>query len=134
MRTPAEIMEGLAVTWTPDAMRDVATADQWVELFDDDLVLIEPASLPHGGRHEGIGAFRNVQSAMRELWDQTIEGAEYWLCGDDRAALRIVIRWTARATGRSVTMPMIDLFRFRDGKVVEIEVFLQDTHLLLATL
>jgi ketosteroid isomerase-like protein len=49
-------------------------------------------------------------------------------------ALRIVIRWTARATGRTVVLPMIDMIKFRDGKIVEVEVFLQDTGALIDTL
>ena len=71
---------------------------------------------------------------MRALWEQQIESAEYWPCGPDRVALRIVIRWTARLTGRSVVLPMIDLIRFRQGKIVEVEVFLQDTKTLMDTL
>jgi hypothetical protein len=42
--------------------------------------------------------------------------------------------WTARATGRSATVDVVELFSFRDGLVSEIRVFQQDTHLLLATL
>ena len=132
--TPLEIMERLSATWFPDAMGDLATAREWVQVFDDDIVLIEPESLPHGGRHQGLPAFEEVQAGMRALWDQRIEGADYWLCAQDRVALRIEIRWTARATGRTVVLPMIDLMRFRDGRIVEIEVFLHDTKVLLDTL
>ena len=53
---------------------------------------------------------------------------------DDLVALRIVIRWTARESGRSVIMPMIDMLRFKDGKIVEVEPFLHDTKALLDTL
>jgi len=132
--TPLEIMERLSATWFPDAMSDPATAQEWIQVFADDIVLIEPASLPHGGRHQGLNAFEAVQAGMRELWDQRIETADYWLCAEDRVTLRIVIRWTARTTGRSVVLPMIDLMRFRDGHIVEIEVFLHDTAALLDTL
>lgn len=134
VRTPVEIMEQLSATWFPDAMADPATAQAWEQVFADDIVLIEPASLPHGGRHEGLVAFEAVQAGMRALWDQRIEGAEWWRCGEDRVALRIVIRWTAHATGRSVELPMIDLMTFRDGFIAEIEVFLHDTTALLTTL
>ena len=132
--TPLEIMQRLSATWFPDAMAAAETAREWVQVFADDIVLVEPASLPHGGRHEGLAAFDAVQAGMRALWEQRIEAAEYWLCAEDRVALRIVIRWTAHATGRSVTLPMIDLMTFRDGRIVEIEVFLHDTAALLATL
>ena len=42
--------------------------------------------------------------------------------------------WTARATGRSATVDVVELFRVADGRIVEIRVFQQDTHALLATL
>jgi ketosteroid isomerase-like protein len=71
---------------------------------------------------------------MRMLWEQCIESGEYWQCDDELVALRIVIAWTARATGRRVVLPMIDMLRFRDGKIIEVEVFLQDTKTLLDTL
>lgn len=132
--TPLEAMERLSATWFPDAMADPATAERWVDVFADDVVVIEPASLPHGGRHRGLDQFRALQAAMRELWDQRIEAADYWQCAEDRVTLRIVIRWTARSTGRSVVLPMVDLLRFRDGRVVEVEAFVHDTKGLLDTL
>lgn len=133
-RTPLEVMERLAATWFPEAMSEPSTAQTWAEVLDDGIVLIEPESLPHGGRHHGIDAFELVQAGMGALWEQRIEGAEYWQCAQDRVTLRIVIRWTARTTGRSVVLPMIDLIRFRAGKIVEVEAFVHDTKALLDTL
>lgn len=132
--TPLEIMDRLAATWDPDAMGKPATAQSWTEVFDPHIVLVEPSSLPHGGVHEGIDAFYKVQAGMRELWEQRIEAAGYWQCAPDRVTLRIVIRWTARATGRSVVLPMIDLIQFGNGKIVGIEAFVFDTAALLGTL
>jgi hypothetical protein len=40
----------------------------------------------------------------------------------------------AKATGRSAAVDVVELFSFLDGRVCEIRVFQQDTHLLLATL
>jgi hypothetical protein len=132
--SPKEIMERLSATWAPDAMQDPTTAERWVELFDPSVVLIEPPSLPHGGRHQGIDQFQSVQAGMRAVWDQTIESTDYWECASDLVALRIVIRWTAKATGRSVVLPMVDLIRFGGGKIVQIEAFVADTKALLDTL
>jgi ketosteroid isomerase-like protein len=128
------VMHRLAATWSSDSMTDPGTTERQVDVFDDDVTVIEPLSLPHGGRHRGLDEYRSLQNQMRHLWDQRIEAAEYWLCGDDRVALRIVIRWSARATGRSVVLPMMDMIKFRGGKIVEVEVFLQDTKALLDTL
>jgi ketosteroid isomerase-like protein len=132
--TAMQTMKRLAATWFPDAMTKEDTVDDWVELFDDDVTIIEPGSLPHGGPHRGLKEFRALQEHMRALWDQRIESAEYWQSADDLVTLRIVIRWTARSTGRSVVLPMIDLMRFRDGKIFEVEAYVQDTKALLDTL
>jgi ketosteroid isomerase-like protein len=132
--TPEQIMERLAATWAPAAMSDPAAAASWTELFSPDVVLLEPTSLPHGGRHAGIGAFTAAQAGMRERWEQRIEDTAYWMCGPDRACVRIVITWTARSTGRSVTLPMIDMISFGDGAITAIEAFVFDTAALLSTL
>jgi ketosteroid isomerase-like protein len=132
--TPLEIMEKLSASWYPDAMGQAATAIAWTDVFAPDIVLTEPSSLPHGGVHQGLDAFLAVQAGMAEHWEQRIEDADYWQCAPDRVSLRIVITWTARVTGRSVTLPMIDVLRFGDGKVVAIEAFVFDTAALLATL
>ena len=42
--------------------------------------------------------------------------------------------WTARATGRSATVDVVELFAFTGRLVIEIRVFQHDTHLLLDTL
>jgi hypothetical protein len=42
--------------------------------------------------------------------------------------------WTAKATGRSATVDVVELFEIADGRVRQIRVFQQDTHALLATL
>jgi ketosteroid isomerase-like protein len=132
--TPLEVMAKLAATWAPDSMGNPTTTENQLELFDENMTILEPISLPHGGRHHGVTAYRELQERMRALWEQRIEATDYWQCGEDRVALRIVIAWTARTTGRRVVLPMIDLMRFRHGKIVEVEVFLQDTKALLDTL
>jgi ketosteroid isomerase-like protein len=132
--SPMAVMQRLAATWSPDSMGDPGTTERQLGLFAEDVTIIEPLSLPHGGRHRGLEEYRSLQNQMRLLWEQQIVETEYWPCGDDRVALRIVIRWSARATGRSVVLPMIDLITFRQGKIVEVEAFLQDTKALLDTL
>jgi ketosteroid isomerase-like protein len=115
-------------------MGDPNITERQLDVFDPEVTIVEPLSLPHGGRHRGVEAYRSLQEHMRALWEQRIESAEYWPCAPDRVALRIVIRWTARATGRSVVLPMIDMIKFRDGKIIEVEAFVQDTQGLIETL
>jgi ketosteroid isomerase-like protein len=130
-----EVMAKLAATWAPRSMGDDATMERQLDLcFDERIVVREPSSLPHGGCHEGMAEYRELQEKMREKWELRMESAEYWPCGDDRVTLRIVFEWTARETGRSIVLPMIDLIRVEDGRIVEVEPFVFDTKALLDTL
>lgn len=133
--TPMQVMQRLSATWFPDAMGRQSTVESWTALFSPAITLAEPASLPHGGVHQGLAAFEQVQAGMAALWAQRIIDAQYWQCAPDRVTLRIVIEWTARATGKSVTLPMIDLIEFGDdGLISRVEAFVSDTAALLATL
>ena len=66
-------------------------------------------------------------------WTRTIADPRILGCGD--TVVQVTTQtWTGRATGRSATVDVVELFSFRDGLVSEIRVFQQDTHLLLETL
>ena len=98
-----------------------------------DLRIEQPASLPHGGSHHGPDGMDAMGAVFAEHWERTIGEADVRSCGD--TAVQVTTQtWTARATGRSATVDVVELFRVADGRIVEIRVFQQDTHALLATL
>jgi ketosteroid isomerase-like protein len=95
--------------------------------------LEQPASLPHGGWHEGTAGMMAMGATFAGYWDRTIGPAEVRGCGD--TVVQITNQtWTAKATGRAATCDVVELFSFADGLIAEIRVFQQDTHALLATL
>jgi hypothetical protein len=104
-----------------------------LELFDPAVRIQQPASLPHGGWHDGREAVDAMGATFRRYWDRTITDPRVLCCGE---ALVMVTSqtWTARDTRRSATVDVVELFSFTDGLVSEVRVFQQDTHLLLATL
>jgi uncharacterized protein len=66
-------------------------------------------------------------------WTRTISHPRVLDCGD--TVVQVTTQtWTARATARSATVDVVELFSFREAKVPRIRVFQQDTHLPLATL
>ena len=104
-------------------------------LLHPDLRIEQPASLPHGGSHHGPDGMDAMGAAFAEHWDRTIGEADVRSCGDGDTAVQITTQtWTAKATGRSATVDVVELFRSVGGRIVEIRVFQQDTHALLATL
>jgi ketosteroid isomerase-like protein len=102
-------------------------------LLHPDLRIEQPTSLPHGGSHHGSEGMDAMGARFAEHWDRTIGEADIRGCGD--TAVQVTTQtWTAKATGRSATVDVVELFRVAEGRVVEIRVFQQDTHALLATL
>lgn len=102
-------------------------------LFHPAIRIEQPASLPHGGWHEGHEGVAAMGAAFGRAWTRSIAGARILGCGE--TVVQVTTQtWTARATGRSATVDVVELFSFRDGLVAEIRVFQQDTHLLLGTL
>jgi hypothetical protein len=110
--------------------RDFAGA---FELFAPNVRIQQPASLPHGGWHDGRAAVDAMGATFRSYWDRTIDAPRVLRC-DDSLVMVTTQTWTARSTGRSATVEVVELFTVTDGLVSEVRVFQQDTHLLLATL
>jgi ketosteroid isomerase-like protein len=103
------------------------------ELLHPDFRLQQPASLPHGGWHRGRDGMVEMGTTFAQYWDRTITDPRVLGCGD--SVVQITTQtWTAKETGRSATVDVVELFSFADGLISEIRVFQQDTHLLLGTL
>jgi ketosteroid isomerase-like protein len=102
-------------------------------LLHPELRIQQPASLPHGGWHHGADGMDAMGAAFGRHWERTIGDADVRSCGD--TAVQVTTQtWTARGTGRSATVDVVELIRVAEGRVAEIRVFPQDTHALLATL
>ena len=104
-----------------------------VALFHPRIRIEQPPSLPHGGWHEGPDGVAAMGAAFGEHWTRTIEDPRIF--GQDDHVVQVTTQtWTAKATGRSATVDVVELFRFADDLISEIRVFQQDTHLLMSTL
>jgi hypothetical protein len=74
-----------------------------------------------------------MADTFAEHWQRTISEPTV-IDGGDRVVQVTTQTWTAVATGRSATVDVVELFDFADDQILEIRVFQQDSHLLLATL
>lgn len=103
------------------------------ELLHPDLVIEQPPTLPHGGRHVGLTGMQRMGAAFAEHWTRTISDPTLLDCADPVVQLTTQT-WTAVGTGRSATVDVVELFTVDHGRIRGIRVFQQDTHLLLGTL
>jgi uncharacterized protein len=126
-RAPVEVVRELA--------RRFGAGDRQgaLALFDPGIRIEQPASLPHGGVHVGHAGVAEMGTRFAEHWDRTITDPR--ISDGDEAVVQVTTQtWTARATGRSATVDVVELFTCAGGRVTGIRVFPHDTHRLLATL
>ncbi len=107
--------------------------DVIVAVLHPDFAIEQPASFPHGGRHRGLAGMGEMGATFAEHWQRTISEPTV-IDGGDTVVQLTTQTWTSVQTGRSATVDVVELFAFADGRILEIRVFQQDTHLLLATL
>lgn len=102
-------------------------------LYHPELRIVQPASFPHGGVHVGRDGVKNMGALFAKYWTRTISAPQRSAAGE--GVVQVTSQtWTAKATGRSETVEVVELFAFADGMVKEIRVFQHDTYRLMATL
>ena len=103
------------------------------ETLDPDCVLYQPASLPYGGEWRGPEGFRAWMTAFGKVWS-TLEvvDPQFYPSGDDVIVSRSHVHAVSRVTGRNVDWPLMQFFRVRDDRIVELRPFHWDTAALLA--
>ncbi len=126
-----------STTRVVEQMLDHAAHGRWASLpqvLAPDFAIIEPASLPYGGRHDGVAGYVALMEQIGALFALTFEPGALHALSDDEVLLRMHVTFVARATGRSVRLPVLELLRVRRGRVERSEVFVSDTAALLSTL
>ena len=116
---------------TIEAYRVVREEGDWEAFFKDfdpSVKVVEADSLPYGGVYHGIeGAKYLVQTAMG-TWDNFGFEVEEIAAAGDLVFIYIYMRGTGKKTGKTFSYPLVEVWRFREGKVVEFRPFYWDTH------
>lgn len=96
-------------------------------LLDPEIVVHEAAGLPYGGEYhgpEGMGALLQKLNTVLEGFQ--VKPEQYFVSGDDVAAL-IRVTGRGRLTGQAVDMPVMEVWRIKNGRAVMIRPFYWDT-------
>ncbi|HLM72342.1 MAG TPA: nuclear transport factor 2 family protein [Polyangiaceae bacterium] len=98
--------------------------------LDPNVVIHEAASLPYGGEYHGIEGFSRLAAAVYSTWKSfEVDMTELLDAGPTVVAL-IQLRVTMKESGQVVEMPLAEVWRLRDGKVVDLRPFYWDTAVL----
>lgn len=114
-----------------------AAAGRWDDLADvlaEDFVIVEPDSLPYGGEHRGLDGYVKLMHEIRKLFELEFEPRSLHALDERTVVLHMNVTFTARHSGRAVTLPVLELLEVENGRVKRSEVYLSDTAALHQTL
>ncbi|HKT73751.1 MAG TPA: nuclear transport factor 2 family protein [Steroidobacteraceae bacterium] len=93
----------------------------------------EAASLPYGGVYRGTEGWLALCSAVVGTWAKfSLQLLEYAGESADSLVIRFAISGRSRKTGKSFESTVLELWRFKDGKLFRIYPYYFDTALLAA--
>ena len=100
----------------------------------EDCVLHEAASLPYGGIYRGRELMKTTLSGVTGSFDEFTYEIRNYLAGGDEVVVHLHMAGVGRESRKPFALPVMELWRFRDGKAIEMRPFLYDSAALIAAL
>ena len=113
-----------------DAMRSMEPT-ALAASFTDDVVIVEPPSLPYGGTTTSRDAFFETVNGYTS-WRASFRLETSEVLGDgDRLAGHFTATFTAHGSGETFLLNQTELYEVTDGAISKVEVFQDDTPALI---
>ncbi|TPG32427.1 nuclear transport factor 2 family protein [Mycolicibacterium hodleri] len=94
--------------------------------FHEDMVLIEPESLPYGGTYKGLSEIGGAILAITQYVDLAGLKIGRVLADDDTAVAFVTATWK-NPDGTTHDMLMRECYQFSGSKITEMRIFYWDT-------
>jgi ketosteroid isomerase-like protein len=94
-------------------------AEAFWSIFDPDVVFYEAPSLPYGGVYRGLEATKAAGVHISAAFASMRTVFEAVAAARDIVMVYQTISFRTKETGNTAAMPVSELYRFRNGKVVE---------------
>ncbi|MFF2807754.1 nuclear transport factor 2 family protein [Streptomyces sp. NPDC058000] len=105
----------------------VASFAPLAPFFAPDVVLHQAAALPYGGTWHGHAGMTDFFLAMSAAWEAFDMLEQEFLVTGETAVVLTQVRARARATGRELAFPILQMITIRDGRITEVRPFYWDT-------
>jgi hypothetical protein len=97
--------------------------DAAVEALDPQIEWTEPKEFPGGGAYHGREAVKQYLRQSRAAWAEVTSQPEQFVISDDCIVVFVHARVRARGSGEWQDVRLADVYKFRDGKAVEMHAF-----------
>lgn len=102
------------------------------EMLHPDFELEEAASLPYGGVYRGVDGWLSLCRAVVATWSKfRLTFLEFAGEAADSLVVRFAISGCSRRTLKPFESSVLELWRFKDGKLIRIAPYYFDTQLLV---
>jgi ketosteroid isomerase-like protein len=99
------------------------SVDDFIGVCDETIVF---DSLPRGeapmqfaARYDNREVLRGYFKGLLDQWSMNHHTVKQFIAQGDMVVMQGECSWTNKATGKKVTTPKVDIWRFRDGKAIE---------------
>ena len=92
--------------------------------FAEDCVLHETDMLPYGGIYRGRDLMKETLAGVMAGFDLFECKIHNYLAGDDEVVVHLTISGVGRKSRRPFSVALMELWRIRDGKAIELRPFL----------
>jgi len=96
-----------------------------------DFFVLTPDNIPHTGRYQGIEGFKQVFGLVFGNYEGLSLSQNAFCSGDDHVMVLLDFAGANKQTGEPFSVPMIELFRFSNDKLIEIRPFYWNTKVLI---
>jgi|SRR5271166_2179069 len=103
-------------------------------LLHDDFVVYEAGGLPFSGEYYGPQGFFELFEKISESLDLALDPHIQYLSTGDTVAMRSRLKFIARASGKSVEIGLVEIYRLRDGLIVGLDVYYKNPSAVAALL
>ncbi|HSS23451.1 MAG TPA: nuclear transport factor 2 family protein [Mycobacterium sp.] len=103
-------------------------------LLHDEFVAYEAGGVPYSGEYRGPQGFFELLAKMNEALELTLGPTPKYLLAGDTVAVHSRLKFTARASGESVDMSLVEIYTVRDGLIVQLDVYYKDPSAVAALL
>jgi len=110
-----------------------AVAEDWEEFekwIHPDFVVRESPALPYGGTYRGAQGFRDVVRTVFTRFQRLEAEPGNFMEGDDYVAAIVMLRGKGKQTGETFETSAVELFHFKNGRVIEILPYYWDQQLI----
>jgi ketosteroid isomerase-like protein len=98
----------------------------YANVMADDCILHEAPELPYGGVYRGREVMQDVLARVMQGFDEVSCTIRNYLAGGDEVVVHLHLSGVGRASRKAFATPIMELWRIRDGKAVELRPFLFD--------